>query len=99
VCRSALPYDLELHLHAESRAPDLLRVSIDGPIRGFAAWRIAAYDGGTRLDFEQQVRAVAPSFVLASYLVRPLLRWNHQQMMLGAEQGLAQRFGALRDGP
>ena len=93
VCRSSLPYDLTLHLHAESREIEELRVAIDGPIRGYASWRITPSDGGTRLDFEQRVRAVAPSFVVASYLIRPLLRWNHQRMMRGAEQGLVARFG------
>ena len=96
VCRSVLPYDLELHLHAESREPDLLRVAIDGPVRGHAQWRLTeavGAHGGTRLAFEQRVRAVAPSFVLGSYLLKPLLRWNHQRMMRGAEEGLAARFG------
>lgn len=94
VCRSVLPYDLELHLHAENRDPGLLRVAIDGPIRGFAQWRLTGTEVGTRLDFEQRVRAVAPAFVMASYLLRPLLRWNHERMMRGAEAGLAARFGA-----
>ncbi|MFL6022956.1 MAG: SRPBCC family protein [Marmoricola sp.] len=98
VCRSVLPYDLELHLHAERRDPDVLRVAIDGPIRGYAQWTLGLeteqVPGGTRLEFEQRVRAVDRSFVLASYLLKPLLRWNHQRMMQGAEDGLAQRFGS-----
>jgi carbon monoxide dehydrogenase subunit G len=93
VCRSMLPYDLELHLHAESREPELLRVAIDGPIRGFAQWRLAPDPGGTRLDFEQRVHAVDRSFVMASYLLKPVLRWNHRRMMQGAEDGLAGLFG------
>lgn len=95
VCRSALPYDLELHLHAESREPDLLRVAIDGPIRGSAQWRLTPVPGGTRLEFEQRVHAVDRLFVLASYAVKPLLLWNHRRMMQGAEDGLAARFGRL----
>jgi hypothetical protein len=92
VCRSVLPYDLELHLHAVSRDADRLEVAIDGPIRGFARWELTTVPGGTRLDFEQRVRAVDRSFVLASFLLKPLLRWNHQRMMRGAEEGLASRF-------
>lgn len=95
VCRSVLPYDLELHLHAQSRDPGLLRVAIDGPIRGYAQWKLRSVPGGTRLDFEQRVRAVDRAFVLASYLVKPVLRWNHRRMMAGAEAGLAQRFGTV----
>ena len=100
VCRSVLPYNLELHLHAERRDPELLRVAIDGPISGYAQWTLTAYQGGvpggTRLDFEQRVHAVDRSFVLASYLFKPVLRWNHHRMMQGAEDGLAVRFGLVR---
>jgi hypothetical protein len=96
VCRSRLPYDLELHLHAESRDPGLLRVGIDGPIRGYAAWSLRPSPVGTRLDFEQRVEAVARSFRWASYIARPLLAANHTWMMRGAEQGLAAWLSAAR---
>lgn len=92
VCRSLLPYDLELVLHAESRGPESLRVTIDGPIRGFAHWRLTPTDGGTRLDFEQQVHAVAPAFRWASLVAKPVLTANHAWMMRGAERGLAARL-------
>jgi len=94
VCRSVLPYELELVLHAESRDVDVLGVRIDGPIRGFARWTLTPTDTGTRLDFEQEVEAVAPAFRWASYVVRPLLAANHAAMMRGAERGLAARLGA-----
>lgn len=93
VCRSVLPYDLELHLHAVSRDGDVLRVDLDGPIQGYAQWTLARTHHGTRLEFEQRVRAVSSGFVVASYLVKPLLAWNHRQMMRGAEAGLAAHLG------
>ena len=96
VCRSRLPYDLELHLHAESRGPDLLRVAIDGPIRGFASWRLTPLESGTRLDFEQRVEAVARAFRWASYVAKPVLAANHAWMMRGAEQGLEARLSPVR---
>ena len=89
VCRSVLPYDLELHLRAVSREGNVLRVDIDGPIRGYAQWTLVPTHNGTRLEFEQRVRAVDRMFVVASYVAKPLLAWNHQRMMQGAEQGLA----------
>jgi hypothetical protein len=91
VCRSLLPYDLELALHAEQRDPGSLRVGIDGPIRGFAHWRLTPTGRGTRLDFEQRVQAVARSFRWASYVARPVLAANHSWMMRGAERGLGER--------
>jgi hypothetical protein len=96
VCRSRLPYDLELRLHAESRGPELLRVGIDGPIRGFASWRLTPVGSGTRLDFEQRVEAVARAFRWASYVAKPVLAANHAWMMRGAEQGLEARLSAVR---
>lgn len=98
VCRSSLPYDLELELTAVSRASDLLEVGIDGPIRGWARYHLDELPtdgageqpgpGGTSLRFEQEVHARARMMVLASYVMKPLLAWNHRRMMRGAEQGL-----------
>src|SRR5690349_24085239 len=68
VCRSVLPYDLELHLHAVSREGYVMRVEIDGPIGGYAQWTLVENHNGTRLEFEQRVRAVDRTFVVASYL-------------------------------
>jgi hypothetical protein len=89
VCRSSLPYDLELELSAVSRELGLLEVGIDGPIRGWARYHLDEQGpGSTSLRFEQEVRAATPMFVLASYVARPLLVWNHHRMTAGAEQGL-----------
>jgi hypothetical protein len=93
VCRSTLPYDLELELTAVSRDLDLLEVGIDGPIRGWARYHLDEQGPGrTLLRFEQEVRAEARSFVVASYVAKPLLVWNHHRMMRGADQGLRARF-------
>lgn len=89
VCRSTLPYDLELQLHAASRDGNVLRVEISGPIKGYAQWTLVPMHNGTRLEFEQRVHAVDRMFVVASYVAKPLLAWNHHQMMRGAEEGLA----------
>jgi hypothetical protein len=96
ICRSVLPYDLELLLTAVNRDDDLLEVGIDGPIRGWARFRL---DRGprrssgaetTEVGFEQEVLAEAPAFVAASYVVKPLLVWNHQRMMRGLVEGVRQ---------
>ena len=96
VCRSALPYDLELELTAVSREPHLLEVGIGGPIRGWARFHLYGDDPGvTSLQFEEEVHAEARSVVLASYVVRPLLVWNHHRMMRGLESGLRHRVWAV----
>ena len=93
VCRSALPYDLELELTAVSRSVDELEVAIDGPIRGWARYRLDETSPGvTELQFEQDVHAESRLMVFASYVAKPLLVWNHHRMMRGAEQGLRARL-------
>ena len=93
VCRSVLPYDLELVLTAVSRDLDCLEVGIVGPIRGWAKFHLDEQSPGvTSLRFEQEVRAEAPLFVVASLVARPLLVWNHQRMMEGAQRGLRARL-------
>ena len=97
VCRSALPYDLELQLTALRREPRLLVVGIDGPIRGWAKFHLDdAGPGVTSLRFEQEVHAEAPLMVLASYVAKPLLAWNHHRMMQGLEAGIRPRVGSAR---
>lgn len=86
VCRSALPYDLELHLAAVDREPPRAEVSIAGPIEGSASWTLTEVAGGAALHFEQEVRALG-ALRFASYLLRPLLVWNHAVMMRGFDEG------------
>ncbi|MGH3350660.1 MAG: SRPBCC family protein, partial [Nocardioides sp.] len=88
VCRSALPYDLEIVLHAVSRELPVLEVGLGGDLDGFARWTLTPAEHGCRMVFEQEV-VVRGLLGLASTLLRPVLRWNHQQMMLGCRQGLA----------
>ena len=94
VCRSALPHDLELHLTARSRSETLLEVGIDGALRGYARWRLSPSDAGTTLAFSQEVSVASRTLAVASYLARPVLRWNHGVMMRGCEQGLVRRLAS-----
>ena len=99
VCRSALPYELELELTARSRAAEKLEVGIDGPIRGWARYHLADLGPGvTSLQFEQEVYAVDRLMALASYVARPLLVWNHHRMMAGAVRGLRETLERGRPG-
>jgi hypothetical protein len=95
VCRSVLPYDLELVLDAVRRDPRHLEVAISGPIDGFARWALAEERAGTRLDYVQEVTARG-RLAWASYALKPVLRWNHAVMMRGFDAGLAARFSGGR---
>ncbi|GAA4713211.1 SRPBCC family protein [Nocardioides conyzicola] len=91
LCRSALPYTLDLVLHAVNRSPGVLEVAVSGDLVGSVRYDLSPVPGGTRLDFAQEVR-VAGLLGLASYVAGPLMRWNHDRMMRGCRQGLAARL-------
>ncbi len=91
LCRSALPYTLDLVLDAVSREAPVLEVAVSGDLDGWVRWTLVAVDGGTRTEFAQEV-AVTGLLAASSYVARPLLRWNHQRMMRGCEQGLSVRL-------
>ena len=93
LCRSSLPYTLDLWLHAVHRQPDLLEIAVDGDLAGEVRWRLDSVSGGTRLAFEQDVHVTSRLLGLASYAARPLLRWNHDRMMAGCVAGLSRRLG------
>ena len=91
LCRSVLPYTLDLVLHAEDRGPEVLRTGISGDLDGWSAFRVRPGGAGTHVSYEQEVVVAHRALSLASRLVRPLLRWNHDRMMSGCEAGLSER--------
>jgi hypothetical protein len=88
LCRSELPYTLDLVLTSVSREAPLLEVEVSGHLSGSVRWHLSPTDGGTRLDFEQDVTVEGRMLGLASYVARPLLTWNHDRMMAGCLTGL-----------
>ncbi|WP_395657605.1 SRPBCC family protein [Nocardioides sp.] len=87
LCRSRLPYMLDLVLHAVDRSPRRLEVAVSGDLDGWVRFDLAPTAGGTRLDLAQEVSVSGP-LALASYTARPVLRWNHHRMMAGFVAGL-----------
>lgn len=98
LCRSVLPYDLELVLDAVSRDPQHLEVRISGPMDGFARWSLEpTADGATQMSYEQLVD-VRGALAWSSYLLKPMLRWNHAVMMRGFDRGITTAVSAGREG-
>ena len=96
LCRSALPYLLEMRLHAVSRELPTIEVGIDGHLRGRVRWTLLPDSGQTALRWEQRVTVhgwLRPFAVL----LRPLLRWNHARMMAGGRAGLVRRLAEHAD--
>ncbi|MBA3781927.1 MAG: polyketide cyclase [Nocardioides sp.] len=98
LCRSMLPYTLDLVLHAESRDDHVLETLVAGDLSGVARWRLLDEGPGTRMLFEQEVRVVGRWQALGAALARPAVRWNHQRMMAGCRAGLSRRLaGSVAD--
>ena len=89
LCRSRLPYTLDLVLDLVSQDLPLLEVAIAGDLNGRAQWRLDATDAGegTLMTFTQEVQVGGLLGHIAP-LVRPILVWNHEQMMNGARHGM-----------
>ncbi|GAA3809195.1 SRPBCC family protein [Nocardioides panacisoli] len=90
LCRSALPYTLDLVLDAVSRELPVLEVAVSGDLDGWVRWRMTETPEGTHTEFTQEV-SVSGALALASYAARPLLRWNHHRMMDACQRGLVSR--------
>jgi carbon monoxide dehydrogenase subunit G len=91
LCRSVLPYTLDLVLHAEERSGERLRTRISGDLTGWSAFQLSPGGAGTRLVYEQEVVVARRRLAAAARVLRPLLRWNHERMMQGCEDGLQER--------
>jgi carbon monoxide dehydrogenase subunit G len=91
LCRSSLPYTLDLVLHAVRREAALLEVRITGDLDGTATWRLTEHARGTRLDFDQEV-TVGGWLAVVSPALGPVMRWNHARMMAGCVEGLGARL-------
>jgi hypothetical protein len=95
LCRSVLPYTLDLVLHAVSRELPTVEVEIGGTLEGFARWTLTPAGTGTAMLFEQQVDVAGP-MAWAARLAGPVGRWNHQRMMRGGRAGLERRLAQSR---
>ncbi len=91
LCRSSLPYTLDLVLTAVSREAPSLEVAIAGDLDGWVRWTLSETPAGTRIDVLQEVVATGALAVVSS-VARPALTWNHRRMMEGAEAGLRARL-------
>ena len=101
VCRSRLPYTLDLVLTAVRKEPPTLHVDVAGDLDGWVRMHLhpAGADGGsTQVDFEQEVD-VTGLVALTARLLRPAAAWNHHRMVEGMQRGLRARLDALPEPP
>ena len=87
--RSVLPYTLNLLLTraVQDQTSGILRVGVDGDLRGWCAWQLTADGADTCARFSEEVEVTVP-FLQRAPFARPLLRVNHAHMMRSGERGL-----------
>lgn len=90
VCRSALPYRLELRAERTCQDPDrgVLEVRLSGDLDGWSRWTLAPAGRRTSLVYEQEVVVHGRLLRVAGLVGRPVLRLNHAWMMRGGRVGL-----------
>ncbi len=94
LCRSRLPYTLDLVLTAVSREAPRLESRVSGDLRGSVAWVLTSAGAGTALELEQEVHLAPGPLAWSAYVAGPALRWNHDQMMAGGIAGLRAHLAA-----
>jgi hypothetical protein len=96
--RSLLPYTLDLVLvrAVQDEAHGILRVDVEGDLRGWCSWQFSTEGAGTRAQFSQEVDVTAPMLQRAPSAIRPLLRGNHAHMMRSGERALRRHLAGPR---
>lgn len=96
VCRSRLPKTLYVELRPvrQDRAAGVLEASLTGDLVGWSRFELGDRDHGVTVDYRQEVRTPGRLLTAAGVLLRPVLEWNHAQMMRALESDLAARVGA-----
>jgi uncharacterized protein YndB with AHSA1/START domain len=95
--RSLLPYTLDLVLAptVQDEVHGVLRVDLDGDLRGWCAWQLTAEGCGTSARFSQEVEVTVPMLRRAPPAIRPVLRGNHAHLMRSGERGLRRHLPML----
>jgi hypothetical protein len=89
ICRSVLPYNIDLLLTAIRRDPLMLETTLSGDLQGTARWLLHPVGDRTDLVYLQDVLVTGRLLGALSVALRRPLAWNHDKMMAGCRGGLA----------
>jgi carbon monoxide dehydrogenase subunit G len=93
VVRAPVGYRIRIALREVERAPGELRAAISGDLAGWCAWRVTPEGAGARVDFAQEVEAVAPLLRAASPALHRAFAEQHASVMRRAELGMRAALG------
>jgi hypothetical protein len=73
--------------------PTRLEGIASGDVIGLGRWQFAEQGGVTAVRYEWNVRTAKPVMNLLAPFSRPLIKWNHDQIMRDGGKGLARLLG------
>jgi uncharacterized protein YndB with AHSA1/START domain len=87
--KARLPYTLStVSTITRLEAPRQFEVEVDGDLRGQGVWTLTPSDRGVRVRFDWRVHADRTLLRVLTPVLRPLFRWNHDQAIRRAIEGL-----------
>lgn len=96
-CKSVLPFRLTFVTRVTRVEPlRLLEGWVEGDLEGLGRCRLECEAGLTTVHHEWHVRTTRIWMNLLAPLVRPLFRWNHDEIMRAGGVGLTRFLGARR---
>lgn len=100
ICRSLLPYDLDITVHQSRRDRDagVLEATLDGDLEGFSRWTITAAADGTLAVFDEEVIARKSLLRRLALVGRPAFIGNHSLMMRHGRRGITAYLAGMRLG-
>jgi uncharacterized protein YndB with AHSA1/START domain len=102
--KARLPYTLSIRsMIVRLEPPHEFEIEVDGDLRGRGIWTLAPRAGKLHVRFDWRVYADRPLLRALTPILRPAFRWNHDQAIKRAMDGLEPyartRSGQVPGGP
>ncbi|HEY9736382.1 MAG TPA: SRPBCC family protein [Trichocoleus sp.] len=74
-------------------APHLIGLRAAGEVEGTGRWELSSTAQGTQMVYFWTVRTTQPWMNVLARLIKPLMEWNHDDIMRQGGKGLARHLG------
>lgn len=87
--KATLPYTMSIvSTLVRLESPHTIEAMVDGDLRGRALWTLSAANGKVHVRFDWRVYADRLPLRIFAPVLRPLTRWNHNEVIKHAMDGL-----------
>lgn len=95
VWKTPLRYKLAFETRVQRMTPPtLLEAIAKGDVDGVGLWQLTDTEPGTLVRYRWTVTTTKPWMNYLALIIRPLMEWNHNQIMKQGGEALARRLGA-----